>query len=146
MGWSQPSVRATSDLITASIWNGDLTDNLAYLKAQTDTLDDCTQTRYLPAGARSFATDYTNSTKIRIISVSAFNSVTADAKMVSLVGYVKTTSPIDTQVCNAIVSSGLVVNPMAAITFVVPPSWLYKVIASATDVATLAVWAEWDLH
>lgn len=31
MAWTTPTVRATGDLITASIWNGDLGDNLKYL-------------------------------------------------------------------------------------------------------------------
>lgn len=32
MAWTTPSVRSTGDLITASIWNTDLKDNLRYLK------------------------------------------------------------------------------------------------------------------
>ncbi len=32
MAWTVPTVRATGELITASIWNTDLTDNLKYLK------------------------------------------------------------------------------------------------------------------
>ncbi len=32
MAWTAPTTRSTSDLITASIWNTDLVDNLAYLK------------------------------------------------------------------------------------------------------------------
>lgn len=38
MSWTAPTTRSTGDLITASIWNVDLTDNLAYLKGQTDRL------------------------------------------------------------------------------------------------------------
>ena len=36
MAWTTPTTRSTSDLITASIWNTDLTDNLAYLKTSAD--------------------------------------------------------------------------------------------------------------
>ncbi len=36
MAWTAPSTRSTGDLITASIWNTDLTDNLAYLKTEMD--------------------------------------------------------------------------------------------------------------
>ncbi len=38
MAWTTPTVRATSDLITASIWNTDIVDNLKYLKGQTGTI------------------------------------------------------------------------------------------------------------
>lgn len=31
MAWTAPTTRTTGELITASIWNADLTDNLAYL-------------------------------------------------------------------------------------------------------------------
>jgi len=34
MAWTTPTVRATGELITSSIWNTDLTDNLAYLKGE----------------------------------------------------------------------------------------------------------------
>lgn len=38
MAWTTPTVRATSDLITASIWNTDIVDNLKYLKGQSGTI------------------------------------------------------------------------------------------------------------
>jgi hypothetical protein len=31
MGWTSPSTRVTGELITAAIWNSDITDNLTYL-------------------------------------------------------------------------------------------------------------------
>jgi hypothetical protein len=31
MGWTSPSTRVTGELITAAIWNSDITDNLSYL-------------------------------------------------------------------------------------------------------------------
>lgn len=34
MSWTTPTVRSTGDLITSSIWNTDLVDNLAYLKGE----------------------------------------------------------------------------------------------------------------
>lgn len=34
MAWTTPTIRSTGDLITASIWNTDLVDNLAYLKGE----------------------------------------------------------------------------------------------------------------
>ena len=34
MAWTTPTIRATGDLITASIWNTDLVDNLAYMKGE----------------------------------------------------------------------------------------------------------------
>ncbi|MCR4340094.1 MAG: tail fiber protein [Gemmatimonadaceae bacterium] len=36
MAWQDPSVRATGDLITASIWNADIVGNLDYLYDNTD--------------------------------------------------------------------------------------------------------------
>jgi hypothetical protein len=36
MAWTTPTTRTTSTLITASIWNTDLVDNLVYLKGQAD--------------------------------------------------------------------------------------------------------------
>lgn len=36
MAWTTPTTRTTGTLITASIWNTDLVDNLIYLKGQTD--------------------------------------------------------------------------------------------------------------
>ena len=35
MAWTTPTTRTTGTLITASIWNTDLTDNLIYLKTNT---------------------------------------------------------------------------------------------------------------
>lgn len=37
MAYTAPTTRSTSDFITASIWNTDLVDNIAYLKTQADT-------------------------------------------------------------------------------------------------------------
>jgi len=34
MGWTAPTTRSTGDLITASIWNVDLKDNLIFLKTK----------------------------------------------------------------------------------------------------------------
>jgi len=34
MAWTTPTVRSTGDLITSSIWNTDIVDNLAYLKGE----------------------------------------------------------------------------------------------------------------
>lgn len=34
MAWTTPTIRATGDLITSSIWNTDLVDNLAFLKGE----------------------------------------------------------------------------------------------------------------
>lgn len=39
MGWTTPTTRSTGDLITASIWNTDLVDDLAYLKGQAGTIE-----------------------------------------------------------------------------------------------------------
>lgn len=39
MAWTTPSTRSTGTLITASIWNTDLTDNLIYLKGVADAVD-----------------------------------------------------------------------------------------------------------
>lgn len=43
MAWTAPTTRLTGDLITASIWNTDLTDNLIYLKTQTDLVGGISQ-------------------------------------------------------------------------------------------------------
>lgn len=43
MAWTTPTVRATGELMTASIWNTDIVDNLAYLKGEAGvdiTLED----------------------------------------------------------------------------------------------------------
>jgi len=43
MAWTTPTIRSTGDLITASIWNTDIVDNLAYLKGEAGvdiTLED----------------------------------------------------------------------------------------------------------
>lgn len=37
MGWTTPATRATDDIITESIWNADIVDNLNYLKDERDT-------------------------------------------------------------------------------------------------------------
>lgn len=37
MAWTAPTTRSTGDLITASIWNTDLVDDLTYLKGVVDT-------------------------------------------------------------------------------------------------------------
>ena len=39
MGWTNPTTRSTGDLITASHWNTDLTDNLDYLKGRAGVVD-----------------------------------------------------------------------------------------------------------
>ena len=67
MAWVSPSVRATGDLITASIWNVDLKDNLLYLKTETDKLDDVSWTE----PARVKGTIYQNTGgKIRVVLIS----------------------------------------------------------------------------
>ncbi len=38
MAYTAPTVRATGDLITASIWNADLVNDILYLKTQADSL------------------------------------------------------------------------------------------------------------
>lgn len=37
MAWTSPTTRTTGELITATIWNTDLTNNLTYLKSAIDT-------------------------------------------------------------------------------------------------------------
>ena len=39
MGWTTPTTRATGFLVTASVWNTDLVDNLAYLKGQAGVVE-----------------------------------------------------------------------------------------------------------
>lgn len=39
MAWTNPTTRSTGNLITASIWNTDLVDNLNYLKGVADQVD-----------------------------------------------------------------------------------------------------------
>lgn len=39
MAWTTPTVRATGDLVTASIWNGDVVNNLKYLHGDAGTTD-----------------------------------------------------------------------------------------------------------
>lgn len=147
MAWTAPTTRATGDLITASIWNTDLTDNLAYLKTQTDLINTATPSITGNGGARAInGTEYQNTTKIRIVTINANNSVSGDGKYVSLTVNCKATSPADTLAANALVGVGSGVNPIATVTFVVPASYYYKCTGGATDTATLLSWAEWTLH
>ncbi len=39
MAFTTPTTRSTGDLITASIWNTDMVDNIAFLKGQAGTID-----------------------------------------------------------------------------------------------------------
>ncbi len=147
MAWTAPTTQATGTLITAAIWNTDLTDNLAYLKTQTDLIDDCIYTIYPNGGARAInGTDYQNSTKIRIVSISAYNSVTGDAKSINLYACVKVSSPPDSLVAESSVVAGASVAIFAHVTFVVPPLYYYDCTGAATDTPTLISWTEWDLH
>lgn len=67
MAWTDPTVRATGDLITAAIYNTDLVDNLAYLYSSriTGVIPAAGTTPSLGTG---FTYTHTNSTGIYVFS------------------------------------------------------------------------------
>jgi|SRR3990167_4720384 len=54
MGYTEPTTRTTGDLITASIWNTDLTDNISYLNTNKGILNAIAYSRLGGAGTFSF--------------------------------------------------------------------------------------------
>lgn len=150
MAWTAPTTRSTGDLITASIWNTDLTDNLSYLKTQTDLIDNCSYTIYSAGGARAIdGTDYQNSStsQIMVVVVSAANSLAGDGKYIRLQACVKSSSPPNTSVAYSGEIAGIAgVTPNTEVTFLVPPLYYYDCTGTATDTPTLNHWVEYLLH
>lgn len=132
MGWTAGVTRTTGDLITAANWNTYLGANgsLDYVYA---ALDDCSWSE----PSRVLETDYTNGSKIRIVTVTV--EVDDGDRASARIG---ASSPTDVvaYVYNALGVSD-VRSPM---TFVVPPGWKYDVTAS-NGTPTILEWHEWDL-
>lgn len=98
--------------------------------------------------ANALNTNYQNSAKIRIINVTVSANL-ADTKMVSIVGYVKVSTPADDRIASndASNATGIIQAHTVSLTLIIPPSWYYRVTGASTDgAAGLLEWHEWDLH
>lgn len=91
---------------------------------------------------RALDTIYTNSTKIRIVSVSCY--ATSANSYYRFDAYCDNTDGATTIVGKAGGKTDSGSAPIASITFVVPPSYKYQVV-TAGDNETLTEWHEWDL-
>ena len=127
-----PNVTTAVDLgTTTKYWKDVYCVNLI----RTNSISQADQT-----ASRVSGTTYQNSTKIRIVTVYVYGST----DYVDVAGYVKSTSPANFVVCeqlSPIITSG---SGAGTITFVVPPSYYYRVVSGGTGV-TIIRWIESDL-
>ena len=160
MAWTAPTTRSTGDLITASIWNVDLKDNLDYLKTEVDKLDDVSQSDV--TGSRLInATVYQNTSgKTRIATLNVEFSVLDLAGTPGGSGQViivSDTSASPTTEVGLMLLSFLAISltdidyvkSVASSTFVVPNNSYYKATAATAGDGVAPVlhnWFEWDLH
>lgn len=104
----------------------------------TEDLDDITWAE----PTRALDTIYTNSTKIRIVSVTCY--ATTDTAYYRFVAYCDNTDGATTIVGKAGGKGASGEAAIGCITFVVPPSYKYQVV-TVGDNETLSEWHEWDL-
>jgi len=148
MAWTAPTTRTTGDLITASIWNTDLVDNLNYLKTNLDNLNVCSQADV--TSSRAIGTIYQNTSgKIKIVgvTVAAYSSSTNSELDVSAVCGAST-PPLTNVVQNYSVIPITNVHHRVPVTFVVPKNYYYQIARSYIGTGTpfISEWIEWTLH
>ena len=139
MAWVAGADVTTGDLITAATWNNYLgaTGSIEYLKTETDKLDDVGVSDV--TGSRAVdGTEYTNGAKIRIAIVTFSMNVDGYVR-----AYIGAASPPATTVGYATYDD--TVGYFGNITFVIPPSYYYKV-DDVTATGSLQSWLEHDLH
>jgi len=142
MAWTAPTTRSTGDLITASIWNTDLKDNLDYLKTEADKLNDVTQTDQ--TGSRAVdGTIYQNTGgKVRLVTVTLETVALADEYYAK--AYCENATPPTIIVAKVTGETYDASDGFGCMTFIVPPSSYYKV--TETGDGVLEAWLEWDIH
>ncbi len=150
MAWTAPTTRSTGTLITAAIWNTDLTDNLAYLKSAVDTntsgistlntdLDAVTQSADV-SGSRAHNTVYQNTSAKIIIAIQQFGYVSAAGSINVFCG---SANPPLTQVAQIGLTSTSTGN---AATFVIPNNYYYYWVRVPSCDGVLSRSYEWTLH
>lgn len=158
MSWTEPRDWTTGEMITASIMNTHVRDNLDYLKSQADRLE-ISQNE----PARALSTIYQNTSgRNRIVYVSLYFAVEAASAGATIFGssaasvQVGSSSPGDTiaaaslNLVNVDSSSGVVgaLTKQETLTFVVPDNYYYRINVSSSgdgDAPTLTYWIEWEL-
>lgn len=86
---------------------------------------------------RALDTEYQNSTKIRVVSI----TIEAGTGLDTPIAYIGSSSPAGTVVARVSVDTS---TPMGTMTFAVPPSYYYRVVSTGDE--SINEWHEWDLH
>ncbi len=143
MGWTTPRDWTDTEVVTAAIMNPAVRDNLAYLKTQTDKLDDVTVT----TPANVVGTIYQNLTgKIKAVTIQAAVVSAGGSQVGGVICYIGSASPPTTLLGNltTVYAAG---TWYMSFTFLVPPNWYYKVTDGSANggSATVNYWTEFDL-
>jgi hypothetical protein len=119
MAWTTPTTRATGDLITSSIWNTDLVNNLLYLSTMPASTS-------FNQPTRSIGVSYQPNTTHATLVVLSMQMAAGDTAGV----HVSASSPASAGVLVAYLQS-----PTSSIympcTFIVPAAWYYAVVVGA---------------
>ncbi len=134
MAYVAPRTWTTGELVTAAMMNQDVRDNMVAVKTLVDTIYTVTWTE----PARALDTEYQNSTKIRIVSISVGLTAGDDETVVIRIG---AASPPATQV-QVLRSNNAGIVQMGG-TIVLPTNWYYDTVT--INGPTLVDWHEWDL-
>lgn len=136
MAWSTPRTWTTGELVTAAMLNQEIRDNS---NALNDKLDDVSASE----PSRALDTVYPNdSGKVRVVTVQILFQMYERCEILC-----DASTPPTTLICKAGIrlENGLSAgNVYIPVTFIVPPSYYYKV-ATAYGTPTLEDWHEWDL-
>lgn len=142
--WTTPRTWVAAETVDEDHMNEQIRDNEDYLKAEVDKLDDVSHAE--PARAID-GTVYTNSTKIRLVTITV--EFTGDATSAAKITvYTDSSNPPTTVVALAGADNPDSGEYDIPVTFVVLPSEYYKVSSSVAGggATTLRDWHEWDLH
>lgn len=163
--YTTPRTWVAAETVDEDHLNEQVRDNIIYLKTETDKIDDVSQAE----PSRALETIYQNSTKIRMVVVTvsldvtvntggAGDQVTGISRAMAKTGAATPPTTVVGDILNQALyfygegsgsPQGIASN--AQLTFIVPPSHYYRILASGLNTgdgveATIVEWHEWDLH
>lgn len=133
MGYTVPTTRIDEEFINAADWNTDIKDNMDYLKAERDKIDDCVQ-------SQSDLVSFQAGAKFRIITVRAYAT---DGHGI-IWALCDANTPPTTIVALVYVSDDDAYCDKMSFSFMVPPNYYYTITGSGdADVDKVTAW---ELH
>ncbi len=138
MAWTTARTWVTDEIVTDTLFNAHVRDNLSAVKSDADLLDTLS---LVTSPTRVLATNYQNSNGNKTMFVRAY--VYGAAVNLDAAAYIGSASPAGTLVVNRQLIPCPTTLGQIAVTFQVPPSWYYR-LDSANG--TLRDWVEHLIH